>query len=450
MGRTHLGLLLVLLGLTAHPDRCWAQGFIIPELGARKNGMGTAIGRPDDLSAIYHNPAALALLPGTQIGVSFGLVHLTTDIRLAPWAGSEKYLTDPVDSEGYFPRQSPSVIAPMPFIGASTNLFSSKVVGAIGIYVPNAAGASFGDDAPSRYHITDAYVVSAFFTGAVAYRPWPCLALGFGVSAVYVRINRRFRLFPVINGSDFSGVIGSNTELEIEGQDLQPAFHLGVQVWPHRTLSFGFMALSRYDVSLEGPLTLKLGEDASPMFNKPEFTDNEHRTEISAPWIIGFGANWDVTPWLEVGAEFRLYLNDIVDEQRTTITKGEILPDLLPDGFITPKNLHDSWHTGAGINVRPMARLELMTGMHYEISASPDNTVEVSAPSFDLAAAHIGARYRITDRLGVSLHYAHYWYFERSTSESLTSPPTNFIGSGASNVVAVTLEAQVAPGIGVN
>ena len=30
-----------------------------------------AIGRPDELSAIYHNPGALALLPGTRIGISF-------------------------------------------------------------------------------------------------------------------------------------------------------------------------------------------------------------------------------------------------------------------------------------------------------------------------------------------------------------------------------------------
>jgi long-subunit fatty acid transport protein len=444
-----LGLLIVLLGLAAFSDRSWAQGFIIPELGTRKNGMGTAIGRVDDLSAIYHNPGALALLPGTQVGFSFGLVHLTTDIRLAPWAGSDAHLTDPIDGDGYFPRQTPSVIAPMPFIGASTNLFSKKVVAAIGIYVPNAAGASFGEDAPSRYHITDAYVISAFFTGAVAFRPWDCLAVGAGVSAVYVRINRRSYLFPVIDGTDFSGLIGSNTLLEIEGQDLQPAFHFGVLIWPHRTLSFGFMLLSRYDVSLEGPLTLTPGEGASPLVQKPEFTDNEHRTEISAPWIVGFGANWDITPWLEFGAEFRLYLNQIVDEQRTTITKGEILPDLLPDGFVTPKNLHDSWHLGAGFLVKPMAGLELMTGMHHEVSASPDNTVEVSAPSFDLAAIHLGGRYWITKHIGVSLHYAHYWYLERSTSESLTSPPTNFIGSGASNVVTVGLEAQVAPGIGV-
>jgi len=51
--RRELSLLLSLLLLgplvdLAAPGRATAQGFIIPELGARKNGTGAAIGRPDE------------------------------------------------------------------------------------------------------------------------------------------------------------------------------------------------------------------------------------------------------------------------------------------------------------------------------------------------------------------------------------------------------------------
>ena len=443
--------LLVLGALLVHED-ARAAGFIIPELGARKNGMAAAIGRPGDLSAIYHNPAALVRLPGTQLAVSFGAAFLTTDIRLAPWSGSDAFLTEQVDSEGYYPRQTPRIFAPMPMISVSTNLWSDKLVGAIGIYVPNAAGADFGEDAPSRYHIIDAYVFSAFFTAAVAYRPLPWLAVGLGGSAVYVKIKRRNLLYPVINGIDFSWMLGKETELELEGDDVRPAFTLGVQLQPHRTLTLGFMVLSRYDVALEGPLTLKPGEDAMAPVKEPNFTNNTHRTEVVAPWIFGFGANWDITPWLEVGAEFRYYLTSQVDEQRTTLTnKGDPLPDLLPDGIVTPKNLHDSFHTGGGFLVKPPLGidLDLMTGFHYEKSSSPDNTVEVSQPSFDLGAIHVGGRWRINDRFRVALAYTHYWYFQRKTTDSITSPPTNFIGSGASNMVTLVLEARIAPGIGV-
>jgi long-subunit fatty acid transport protein len=442
---------LVVLAVLAQPAAVQAQGFIIPELGSRVNGMGAAIGRPDDLSAIYHNPAALALLPGTQVAASFGATVLSTDVRLAPWPGSDKYLTEPVDSAGYYPREQPRVFAPVPFLGISTKLWTDKVTAALGIYVPNAAGADFGRNAPSRYHIIDAYVFSAFFTLAVAYRPWPWLAVGVGGSAVYVRVNRRSLLYPVIDGNDYSMLLGSRTEVDLQGDDVRPAFSLGVQAWPHPTLSVGFMMLSRYDIALKGPLQLKPGDDSSSLIQNPGFTENQQRTEIIAPWVFAFGANWDVTPWLEVGAEFRYYLNSQVESQITTITGGKVLKTLLPNGLITPKNLHDSFHTGGGFKVRPLRRvdLDLMTGMHYESSSSPNKTVEVSAPSFNLYAYHLGARWRFHERFRVGLFYAHYWYLERTTTDSIISPPTNFVGSGDAHMVTLVFEARIARGLGV-
>jgi len=446
--------ILLLLPAMTPARQAEAQGFIIPELGVRKNGMGAAVGRPDELAAIYHNPGALALLPGTQIEISAGFAFLGTHIRMAPWEGSDSFLTEPVGSDGYFPEESPSVVAPIPMIGASTNLWSDKLVGALAVYVPNAAGATFGEDAPSRYHIIDAYVFSAFFTAAVAYRPLPWLAVGLGGSAVYIRIHRRSLLYPVVDGMDVSGFVGKEAELEIDGEDVKPAFNLGIQVWPDKTLSLGFMMLTRYDVSLEGPLRLKPTKGS--LFDmteesRNELANNRQRTEIVSPWVFAFGANWDITPRIEVGAEFRYYLNSQVTEQVTTITSEGLLKDMMPNGFVTPKNLHNSFHTGGGFNIRPPLAfgLEVMTGVHYESSASPDKTVEVSAPSFDLFSLHIGVRWSIKQRYRISLLYAHYWYFERTTTDSITSPPTNFVGSGFSNMVTLVLEGQVARGIGV-
>lgn len=431
------------------PSTAAAQGFIIPELGARKNGTGAAIGRPDDLSAIYHNPGALTQLSGTRVGLSLGLAFLDVSLRLAPWSGSGAYIKDPVDSQGYYPEQNPSVLAPIPMIGISTNLWSDDLVGAFGVYVPNAAGAKFGADKPSRYHIIDAYVFSAFFTAAVAWRPVKWLSVGLGASVVYIRVERSQLLFPVIDGTDYSGMIGGNTELKLKGSDVKPAFNLGVQIWPHPTVSIGLMALSAYNVALEGPLTLKLADPES-MFNTPDFTQNQQKTEIKAPWIVGIGFNWDITPWLELGAEFRYYFNSSVEEQRTSITEGDILKTLLPDGLVTPKNLHDSFHTGGGFVVRPPLPIDLdvMTGVHYELSSTPDNTVEVSAPTFDLLGVHLGGRWHWRDKLSLSLIYSHYWYFERTTKNSITSPPTNFNGSAATNQVTLVLEWKVARGLG--
>lgn len=442
----------LIVGLLAWPAAAAAQGFIIPELGARKNGMGAAIGRVDDLSAIYHNPAALALLEGTRISVSGSLAVLGTDIRLAQWPGAENLISDPVDAQGYYARQSPTVPAPIPFIGISTNLFSKKVVGALGLYVPNAAGADFGRDVPSRYHITDAYVVSAFATAAVAYRPWPWLSVGIGGSAVYVKVKRRSFFYPVLeNGMDMTTMLGGDTEFELEGDSIAPAFNIGIQVWPTKNVSLGFMLLSSYDVSLEGPLTLKLGPDAISTFDTPAFTDNQQRTEIPVPWVIAFGANWDITPRLEIGAEMRVYFTSVVDKQVTTITNDGVLKTFLPDGIITPKDSTDTIHTGGGLKYRPPLSidLDLMAGVHYENASAPDETFEVSAPSFELVAFHLGARWRFANNYQLGLMYTRYQYFERDISTSITLPPTNVIASAYTNMVTLTFEARLAGGLGV-
>ncbi len=453
----HLVIMILASSVLLPNGKASAQGFIIPELGARKNGTGAAIGRPDDLSAIYHNPAALTELGGTRVGISLGLAFLQTSIRMQPWEDSDKYIKDPVDSEGYYPLQDPAVLAPIPFLGISTNLWSNKLLGAFGVYVPNAAGASFGEDKPTRYHLIDAYLFSAFFTLAVAYKPFDWLSVGIGGSAVYVTISRKSLFFPVVDGSDQSDLLGGNTELEISGQDVVPAFNIGIQLWPHETVSIGFMALSRYNVKLEGDLILTPGSDAGQLLKtnaafRESLSKNKHETKISAPWIFGFGVNWDIAPFLEVGAEFRYYLNDHIKEQRTTITEGEVLKTMIPDGIVTPKNLNNSIHTGAGLVINPLIGLDLdlLAGFHYETSSTPDNTVEVSAPTFDLAAIHAGLRYTHNKRYALSLIYSHYWYFERTTTDSIISPPTNFVGSGYTNQITVVFEGRFADGIGVS
>lgn len=450
----HLCILVIACSLLIVEGRADAQGFIIPELGARKNGTGAAIGRPDDLSAIYHNPAALAELQGSRVSLSLGLAFLETSVRMAPWEGSNQYIKDPVDSDGYYPTLEAGVLAPIPFLGISTNLWSKKVVGAFGVYVPNAAGATFGEDKPTRYHITDAYVISAFFTLAVAYKPFDWLSVGVGGSAVYVRINRNSFLFPVIEGQDQSDLLGGLTRMEITGEDVVPAFNIGIQLWPHETVSIGFMGLSRYDVKLEGPLTLTPGEDAGLLFkNNPDLlANNQAKTEISAPWIIGFGINWDITSFIEVGAEFRYYINTHIDEQRTTITEGDVLKTMLPDGLVTKKDLKNNIHTGAGLVINPLIGLDLdlMTGFHYETTNTPDHTVEVSAPTFDLISLHAGLRYTHDEKYSLSLIYSHYWYLERTTTDSTTFPPTNFNATAYTNQLTLVFEARFADGLGVS
>src|SRR5580704_11967342 len=91
---------------TAMPAR--AGGFDIPELGVRRTGMGAVIGRPDDGSALYHNPAGLVLSHGWHLYISAGLSLLDAEFQLAPWTDSNHFLGTTPGPNGYYATVRPT------------------------------------------------------------------------------------------------------------------------------------------------------------------------------------------------------------------------------------------------------------------------------------------------------------------------------------------------------
>jgi long-chain fatty acid transport protein len=439
-----IGVLVVVSrihGFAAPP--AYAGGFAIPDLGMRKNGMGAVIGRPDDLSAVYHNPAGLVLSQGSNFYLSLGLAFLSTDFRLKPWEGSERFITEPVDAQGYYPNTKPtSAFGAVPVIAVSTNLWSEKLVGAISMSIPNAIGGAFEENSLARYHLIDSYIVAGYGTLSLAYQPIPQFAIGVGFSILYVRVHARRKFFPVIDGVDLSGLFGGNSELELSGDGLVPGWNLGILIRPVPSLSIGFSMISRTDVSLQGDVKLKLGSDAA--------SDGEiagvQRTELVIPMTFGFGVNWDITKWLEIGAEFRYYLYSEYQNQLTKVSGLDIISELN-----SPKAYGDSWQISGGIRATMACvspDLELMAGFHFDKTPAPDHTVSLDQPAFDNTGVHLGVRYRFLDRYHLAATYVHYWYLQRNVQNSVTLPPSNFIGSGKNNMVTLIFGVRFGKGLG--
>ena len=423
------------------------QGFILPGMGTRKNGTGVAVGRPDEITAIYHNPAALVNLKGSRMYFNANAALLNTHFRLMSWPKSDEFITTPVDSEGFYPEVKPKrIFAVVPFLGWSTKLWSEDLAAAVAIYIPNAAGASFHADSVARYHLLDSFIVAGMATLAVADRPVKWFSFGVGLSIAYVYLTATRKLYPVLKGLDLRDFLGKEPELTISGDDVLPVFNMGLLFWPHKKVSIGFMVFSRYNVEFEGDVKVKLDP---PVLINDDVLTGKHKTKAKAPWIFSIGINWDITWWLEVGVEFRYYTNSLVTEQRTT-TSGEInayIPEL-----VTPKNYNDNFQTGIGFVIKPWRhiKLEFMTGWHWQDSEAPDNTVDISAPAFDLWGLHFGVRYTFGNRLTLSFTWTHYQYLERHSRNSLTTPPANFDGSGSSNYISLVVDWRFATGIGMS
>ncbi|MBC7977750.1 MAG: outer membrane protein transport protein, partial [Myxococcales bacterium] len=217
-----------------------AGGFGIPEIGVRRTAMASIIGRPDDPSAIYHNPAGLVLQGGWQLYVSCGLSLLDTEFQLRPWAESDRFLGASAGDDGYYTRVKPSrAFGVIPMLAATAEILPGRLVLGAAIYVGNATGAAFEESAVTRYHLIDGYVVAPQAVVSGAYRINDAISLGASVGVIHLRVHGKRNVFPVFMGNDLSTVIGTRAELELDGSGWAPTWMIGAFGRPHPRVTWG-------------------------------------------------------------------------------------------------------------------------------------------------------------------------------------------------------------------
>lgn len=426
-----------LLLLCASSAATHAGGFGIPEMGVRRTGMAAIIGRPDEPAAVFQNPAGITTLHGLRLYVGFGLAFVSTEFRLRPWQDSERFIDDPVDADGYYPAQKPTrAMGAIPMLVATMPLWDDRLYGAFSLYVSNATGAQFRRDAVTHYHLIDGYVVAPQASITLAYKVKPNLSVGGSIGVINPRVHGQRYVFPVVNGTDVSNLVGSEPELTLDGSDWRPTWNLGVYAAPAPGLTVGAAVIGRVDAQLQGPITVVYSEDAA----QPDRLEGRHSTELLLPWTFHLGANYDVTPNVELGAELRYWLYRQYDRQYTQVENIFLVSELE-----TVKDYDDSWQVSGGLRVHdlPQApRLEAMLGTHYDRTPAPARTVTLDQPTFSHIGLHSGVRWTL-GRYRLAATYIHYWYDVPTIEDSITSPPSNIRGDGANDIFTVAFEATV-------
>ena len=325
----HRALLIVVLAASS----ARAGGFGIPEIGVRRTAMGSIIGRPDDPSAIYHNPAGLVLQRGWQLYLSMGVSLLDTEFDLHDWPDSDRFLGEP-GADGYYPTVKPSrAMGVIPMIAATAELLPERLVVGAAVYVGNATGAAFGENDVTRYHLVDGYVVAPQAVASASYRVLPSLAVGASAGVINVRVHGRREVFPVIDGQDLTSLVGSRPELVLDGSGWAPTWMLAAFGQPHPRVTWGATLTGRIDTTLEGPVEVTYSDDAT----QPDKLIGRQKTEQLLPWAVMAGANVDVAPNVEVGGELRYWLYRQYKRQHT-----EIVGIFLVRELDTMKNYDDS------------------------------------------------------------------------------------------------------------
>lgn len=411
-------LFLCLLGamtmLYAAPSR--AGGFSNPDFGIRRIGMFAVVARPDDVTAIFHNPAGLTLNDGTLLYHAQSWFFVDLAFRFYDSTGqlTPDYEIGPDWNVGF-----------IPFIGMASDLGTEDLRIGFGVYAPNAYGAAMPEDEPTRYHAVDVLFLASRATASVAYRVGDKLSVGASFNLIYVYLtasrylNHLVVADPDQRFADPETLKPFDMKLEMEGQDWTWAADFGVLLRPVDALRIGVAFAGSSRVGLEG--------DASLTHADGTVEKSSQYTQTIIPFTLRAGINWEIASDFELGFDVRYWHYQVLQEQRTSLDPalgGQ-------EEFTDPKNYGNSWNWCMGMLYRITPELELMMGYQHDYTPIPDETFSLENPSRTQYGISLGARWQISEDVKLGLAAVRNWFQQVDVQTSVTNPPSNAKGHGA-------------------
>lgn len=411
-----LSLLGGLGGLVLVPGSAAAGGFSNLDFGQRRNGMFAVTARPDDGAAIFHNPAGLTLLDGTQLYHSQTWALIDMGLRM-------------YDSEGKLHPDHEVTpdwnIGILPFFTVSSDLGGMENLRlAFGIYAPNAYGAALPDDEPTRYHATQVLFIASRATAAAAYRFSDQLSLGVGLSLIHVYLTAERTMSPLVLADpdrrfdDPEDAKATDATLEMNGQDLTFGADVGILLTPRPNLRLGASFSKGAPVELEGDVKLTWA-------NGDELKTT-HATTMVIPFNLRAGFNWEFAPAFELGMDIYWWNYQVLQEQRTQLGK----PIMGMSELVDAKNYHSSWNWCIGILHRVTPDFELMMGYQEDKSPIPKTSFSLENPTQNLKGVSLGIRWQLTPDFRFGLGMVRNWYDLIDIQVSQGMPPSNVKGHG--------------------
>ena len=434
------------------PAVAQASGLFVARFGG-EHGHATT----DNPTAIYYNPAGLALGKGSELLIDATLAHRTASYTrpesaiTSPGAGTPTAATSANAGEASLTNQAAS-----PFLGYRTDLGIDNFGLGAAFFVPIGGAASWdgndtykgnaefpgAEDGISRWWAMEGSMTSMYLALGAGYR-MPDLGLSLGLALNGVRTKLHTIRARNTDGSD--DLVDANndnklkegrTELEASGVDL--ALGLGVIYEPAEDIWVGVSYQTRPGITgeqeLEGDLrqallTSQLNESKIRLVQG--LADN-----LKVAYRQRFGGKWEVRAQAELAFWSAMQRQCILQESKGKCEVGEDAST--GEGFVA--NLERQWEDAfggrVGVSRFVSDDLELFGGVGYDASAIPAEFMDPAL--FDLAkyTVSLGALYDLSDSLALSGTFTQVIYLEQDTGEKHSGPslaPTS-VGPDAGGV----------------
>jgi long-chain fatty acid transport protein len=405
----------------------WGSGFALYEGSARGNALGGGlVGRADDPSALFFNPAGITQLPGLQMMAGATAVMPSTDI-----SGTNVYDGKTTKDDSEFNAAFP------PHLYASYQALDKLWLG-LGIFSRFGLLSEFDDEWFGRYNSHHAEVLSSSINPNVAFKLTDDLSVAMGFSAMWFDI----KLEQKIDGTGVFLQSGQGRVLEALGvpanindprtdaldinqelnaDDFGYGLNIALHYKPFDWMAAGFSYRSQVRQNLEGDADFtKSALFSSIPGTAALFNDTDASGSITLPDMYFAGLAFYPldrlslelgvvhTKWSTYDALTIKYENPIIDVPGGP---GPVIAVVSKE-----KNWNDVWRYNFGAEYRALDWLDLRFAYVFDESPVPDDTVDYLVPADDRHLYNFGLGLHFNE-LGLDLSYTYLDIEDRSVSQ---------------------------------
>lgn len=481
---------LALVGLAA--SAVLGAGFQIPEQGSASMALGMGyIGRADDLSAIYHNPAGLTQLQGHNFYLTLaGISPKASYTRKAAVATGDSvtsngtrfpyYGVAPAGSTTYGKIDGKDDLIPVPAFAWGTRLSGAfeKVAVGFGVNAPYGLRSDWAEDGPQRYMSTNISLTTIYAGPSVAWQATPQISVGAGAQYVYgkAELGQHLNYGAALLGTASAlAAQGSTTLMTLLTTRLSPpdpramnenpafdgtldvtdatdqgfSFNVGVLAKVSDNLQVGATFRKGVSLDLEGDVTVDVPDtlegftalvnQVNPAFPAWQDVRTTGGTTVNLPDVFGLGICYRPTAKISVLGDFNWnrwssYKNLNFDFADTTAYFKDSK---------NPRDWEDAFAVRLGGEYQLNETQALRLGYIFDQEPIPDESVGPELPTNDRNGITLGYGIKL-GKATVDLAYCHLFIKDRSATRSMRSsalPGSVPVGdyTGSANIGGITL-----------
>jgi long-chain fatty acid transport protein len=413
--------------------RAAAQGYGVYEQSACAMARaGAAVAAPcDDGSAIFYNPAAIAMLrDGSRLSGGATLIGPRGD-----FAGFDGRVNGTM-KDNWVPAPTAYYTRPV----------GDRLAVGIGLFVPFGLTIEWPVEFAGRFVSYKTVLQAPYLQPTIAYRINDQVSIGGGLDLVFsnLELNQHIdlatqQLAPGITFAQLGVPPGTDfANFKISGSDFSLAAHVGILAKANENLSFGARYLSRHTIKrddltldstqistgLRTPIPLPGIPAGTPIDTllAPQFASGGRLSSQSAATALTVPDQFVAGVAIRPAAHLQL----LVDYQFTTWSVFENLEFTTENGLseIIVKNYRNTSGVRVGVDYGVTDRLALRGGFLAHQAAAPDGSVTPDLPEGGRTEYTAGIGARLNNRFGVDLAYQYINQEDRNGRVLLTGPDT--------------------------